>query len=65
LRLKGCGCLACGNGRLPSCRQGWAAFGRGTYPILFEGLCLHMVEDGEARVREDPWLHMGIFQGMY
>jgi hypothetical protein len=24
-----------------------------------------MVEDNEAKGREDPWLHMGIFQGMH
>jgi hypothetical protein len=24
-----------------------------------------MVKDNEARGREDPWLHMGIFQGMH
>jgi hypothetical protein len=26
---------------------------------------VHMVEDGEARKREDPWLHMGILHGMH
>ncbi len=62
---KGCGCLACGNGRLLSCRQGWSTFGRETYPILFERLCFHMVKDGEVRRREDPWLQMGILQGAY
>jgi hypothetical protein len=24
-----------------------------------------MVEDSEARIKEDPWLHMGIFQGAH
>jgi hypothetical protein len=24
-----------------------------------------MVEDGEARGREDPWLHLGILQGTH
>jgi hypothetical protein len=24
-----------------------------------------MVDDNEARGREDPWLHMGFFQGTY
>jgi len=47
-------------GGLYSCHQGWATFGRGTCPILFEGLCFHMVEDGEARRRKEPLLHMGI-----
>jgi hypothetical protein len=28
-------------------------------------LCFHMVENSETRGREDPWLHMGIFQGMH
>jgi hypothetical protein len=44
---------------------GWATLDRGTCPILFEWLCFQMVEDGEARRRENPWLHMGIFQGMH
>jgi len=42
-----------------------AALGRGTCPILFERLCFHMVEDNEARGREDPLVHMGILQGMH
>ncbi len=61
----GCGCLACGNGRLHPCRQSWATLGCKTCPIVLERLCFHMVEDGEARKREEPWLHMGILQGAH
>ncbi len=65
LRLEGCRCLACEYGRLHSCHQSWETFCGGTCPILFEGLCLHMVENGEARGREKPWLQMGILQGVH
>ncbi len=37
--------------------------GRGAWPILFERLCRHMVEDSETRGREEPWLHLGVLQG--
>ncbi len=64
-RSKGCKCLTCENEKLYSCHQGWATLGCGTCSILLEGLCLHMVEDGEAKRREEPWLHMGILQGAH
>jgi len=64
-KSKGCRCLACGNGRLHSCHQGWATFGCGTCSILPKRLCFHTVEDSEARGREDPWLNMGILQGLH
>ncbi len=63
LRPKGCECLACRNGRLLTCRQGWTAFGCETCPILLEGLCLHMVGDDETKGGEESWLHLGVFQG--
>jgi len=62
---KGCRCLACRNGGRHSCCQGWMTFYHRTCPILLKRLCFHMVEDSEARGREDPWLHMGILQGMH
>ncbi len=37
----------------------------GTCSVLSKGLCFNMVEDNEARGREDPWLHMGILQGTH
>ncbi len=45
--------------------QSLETFGRKTCPILFKGLCLQMVEDSEAKGREEPWLHMGILQGVH
>jgi len=37
--------------KISSCCQSWVAICL-TYSILFKGLCLHMVEDGEERRRE-------------
>ncbi len=61
-QLKGCGCLACRNGGLFTCRQGWTAFDRRACLILLERLHRQMVEDIEIRRKEKPWLHLGIFQ---
>jgi hypothetical protein len=33
--------------------------------VLSKGLCFNMVEDNEAKGKENPWLYMGILQGMY
>jgi len=63
-RLKGCGCLACRDGKLPSCCQSLVAIWV-ICSILPKGLCFRMVEDGETRGRENPWLHMRIIQGTY
>jgi len=60
MRLKGCRFLVCKNGGLPLCCLGWATLCHGFCPVLFKRLCFDMVEDGEARGKEDPWLHMGI-----
>ncbi len=63
LRLKGYGWLACGDGGLFTCHQGWTTFGHGACPILLERSCRHMVEDNETRRGEEPWLHLGVLQG--
>ncbi len=58
--FNGCGCLACENGRLHTCRQGWTTFRHGACLILFERLCRHMVADSETRGGEEPWLYLGV-----
>ncbi len=58
--MKGCGCLACRNGGLFTCRQGWTTFDHGACLILLKRLHCHMVEDIETRGGEEPWLHLGI-----
>jgi hypothetical protein len=41
--------VACRNGGLYTCCQGWTTFGHGACPILLEKLCRHMVGDNEIR----------------
>jgi len=35
----------------------------GACSILLEGLCRHLVADGEAKRGQEPWLYVGVFQG--